>query len=238
MVSEISSGVVTCKVTMSKRLKHWLICLAIALASYGAVDLLGRFSNVQQLHLKSLDAHFIFRGTVKPSNIVLLLVDDKSLNTFPELSMFWHPYYAEAIRASAEAGAKALALDIAFAVPVAKWEPEHDSMLAAAVSEASEKMPVVCGYVPGVMTKRPDWSVPINMIASALQLSAYVNLTTDADDFIRRQELIEPALDGAASGDLLPRSLALRLAEEYLGADDRLENAGRMLRARRVPTAR
>ena len=29
---------------------------------------------------------------------VLVVADDKALNTFSELQAFWHPYYAQAIR--------------------------------------------------------------------------------------------------------------------------------------------
>src|SRR4051812_3241714 len=215
---------------MSKKLKCWLISLIVAAFSASAVAFLGRFGQVHQLHLKALDAHFIFRGEVPTSKIILILMDDKTMNTFPELQLFWHPYYAEAIRAAADAGAKAMALDVAFGVPVAKWEPENDQIMAAAVQETSARMPVVCGYVPGGMTKGPDWSVPTNMNAWALGLGAFPNLTVDPDDFVRRQELIEPYPEGVGpntpGADPLPRSLSLRLAEKYLGSDAVLDARG------------
>ena len=79
------------------------------------------------------------------SNIVLLVADQKTLDTFPELRVFWHKHYADAIRAAGEAGAKVIGLDLAFGVPVDKWEPDYDRLLGEAVS--TSPVPVVCSYV-------------------------------------------------------------------------------------------
>ena len=54
------------------------------------------------------------------SNIVLLLADQKTLDTFPELRLFWHQHYANVIRAAGQAGAKVIGLDLAFGIPVDK----------------------------------------------------------------------------------------------------------------------
>ena len=82
-------------------------------------------------------------------------------------------------------------------------------MLAEAVVEASSRMPVVCGYVPGANLRQQEWPVPINMMAAALGLSAYANLTVDADDFVRRQELTEAP--GKNPDDPVARSLAMHV---------------------------
>jgi adenylate cyclase len=203
--------------------KYRLICLAIAVFSAGATMLLGRLHFFQILHLKAQDAHFLVRGRAPAPRIVLLVIDQKSLDTIPDLMLFWHPYYAAAIRAAADSGAKVLGLDVTFAIPVTKWEPNHDQILAEAVSEAAARMPVVCGYVPSAMQKQRDWPVPVNMIAAALGLAAFTNLTVDPDDFVRRQALMEVPEPGSQEPPL--RSLALRMAEKYLGTEARFERS-------------
>src|SRR5205814_1800037 len=139
----------------------------------------------QSFRLKALDFHFLLRPSRPAKNIVLLAIDQKSLDTLPEPYLFWHRYYAEAIRAAAAGGAKVLGLDVTFMIPVQTWEPTYDQILAGAVSETSPVMPAICGYVPSAMQKQQDWPVPVNMAASALGLFGFVNLTVDADDFVR-----------------------------------------------------
>jgi len=216
---------------MTISVRRWLSSTGIAIGSVGLTVLLSFSSFLQAIQLKTLDLHFLLRGAKPASGITLLVIDEKSLNTFPELMLFWHPYYAEAIRAAAGAGAKVFGLDVAFGIPVTKWEPDHDSMLADAVASTAAQMPVICGYVPSLGAKQKEWPVPINMIASALQLSAYSNLTVDADDFVRRQELFEQP-----SGAEPPaRSFAMRLAEKLAGADAVFSPAGVTLNGVPIP---
>jgi adenylate cyclase len=225
-------GVVKCNNTMRRRIRRWATLAVIAVAGVLGAHLAASIRFIHQIHLKALDTHFAIRGQMPTSDIVIIAMDEKSLNTFPELQLFWHPYYAEAIRASAEAGARVFGLDIAFGVPVTRWEPDNDSTLAEAVSTAAPVMPVVCGYVPAMVAKQKDWPVPINMIAAALGLSAYANLTADSDDFVRRQELIEAR--GSAEGPLA-RSFALRMAEKYSGTDAQFSDGILTLGAHRIP---
>jgi hypothetical protein len=75
--------------------------------------------------------------------VVIIAVDQKSLNTFKELLMFWHPYFAEAMKAAADGGAKVMGLDWQFTVDIRDYEPDHDQMLAQAYIETIQKMPIV-----------------------------------------------------------------------------------------------
>src|SRR2546422_4358517 len=201
---------------MHQKWSRWGIAAAIVIACAISTRLLSDIPFFQILNLKALDAQFVLRGKQPTSNIVLLVADQKALDTFHELRMFWHPYYTETIKAAGEAGAKVIGLDLAFGVPVDKWEPDHDRMLAEAVS--TSPVPVVCGYVSSLNTNQDTLPVPINMMAAALGLSAYANLTADPDDFVRRQELLEAPSPNPA--ELPPaRGLALRVAEKFLGQD-------------------
>src|SRR5271154_5338558 len=118
---------------MRKRWRRWAICASIAAGSVAGARLLSHFRFFELLNLKSLDAQFVLRGQLPPSNIMLVLADQEALDTFPELRMFWHPYYAAAIRAAGEGGAKVIGLDVAFGVPVEKYEPDYDRILGEAV---------------------------------------------------------------------------------------------------------
>ncbi|MEZ5398466.1 MAG: adenylate/guanylate cyclase domain-containing protein [Bryobacteraceae bacterium] len=206
-----------------------LVFAGLALASTAAALLVARQAFFQTIELKASDASFVLRGPISTGNVILVTADRKALETFPELLLFWHPYYAQTIRAAAAAGAKLIGLDVAFAAPVEKWEPGLDGMLVEAVTTAG--IPVVCGYVPALAAKQQEWPVPINMTAAALGLSGYANLTVDRDDFVRNQELI-----AAPGGDEPPaRSFALRLAEKYIGRDARFENGALVLAGQRIP---
>jgi adenylate cyclase len=195
--------------------------------------MLARARFLQLAELKASDRHFQLRGRVPTSQIILLVMDQKSLDAFPELLAFWHPYYAEAIHAAKTGGAKVLGLDVSFGVPVAKWQPENDQILAEAVSSTASEMPVICGYVPAMLSKQRDWPVPVNLIASALGLSAYSNLTVDSDDFVRSQELLE----GRSSDPSQPvaRSMALRVAEKFLASEAEFDGSRLSLAGHPIP---
>ncbi len=206
---------------MKRRWQHWAVCASIAIGSAAGALLLSSFRFFQLLNLKALDAHFVLRGRQPVSNIVLVVADQKALDTFPELQMFWHPYYADAIRAAGDAGANVIGLDHAFGVPVDKWEPDYDRMLGEAV--IASPVPVVCGYVSSFNTNQKQLAVQFNMLAASLGLAGFANLTADPDDFVRSQELIEAA--SASPNDPPPaRSFAFRVVEKYLGADAEFQN--------------
>ncbi len=214
--------------------RRWLIVAAIAFGASLVTHLAGKVRFFQLVHLKAQDTQFVVRGKLPTPDIVLIVVDDKSLEHFKELEIFWHPYYATAIKAAAEGGAKVFGLDKFFAITVTQWEKEHDQMMAEAIITTAPTMPVICGYVPSMMAKQKDWPVPINMIAGSLGQSAFANLTADPDDFIRVQELIESPPTNPQ--DPPPaRGLALRVAEKYLGADVVFDNGKLMLAGKEIP---
>lgn len=219
---------------MSKKWTGGLVLAAITILGTIGASLLSQTGLFRTVELKFSDLHFLLRGTTAPpANIVLVTIDKKALETFPELLVFWHPYYAQAISAIAGAGAKVIGLDVAFGVPVSKWEPANDAALTEAVMTAASSAPVVCVYVSALAGRQTEWPVPLNMAVSALGLSAYANLTVDSDDFVRRQELIEAPGAGDAP---LARSFALRLAEKFLGEDAKFEGGELRVKNLHIPT--
>jgi class 3 adenylate cyclase/CHASE2 domain-containing sensor protein len=219
----------------SRRLTHALVWCIITLFAAGATQLLSTSRLFQLLSLKAYDAHFVLRGKTATEGIVLIGADEKALNTFPELEALWHPYYAQAIRGAELGGAKVVAMDVAFGIPVEKWAPGNDRVLADAVTAA--RIPVVIGFIPNLLAKQKDWPIPVNMIASALGLSGYANLTVDADEFVRRQELLEAAPDGAATDAPPAKSFALKIAEKALGQEAVLSGGRLTLGGKVIPTS-
>jgi adenylate cyclase len=223
---------------MTKKWRHWALCAALAIGSALGASLLSSVRFFQILNLKAYDAHFVVRDFLgqRPviSNVVLLLADQKTLDTFPELRLFWHQHYANVIRAAGQAGAKVIGLDLAFGVPVEKYEPDYDRLLGEAVS--TSPVPVVCAYATEINTNPEAQSIPINMMSAALGLAGFANLTSDSDDFVRRQELMEaPSLNAA---DPPPaHSLALRIAEKYAGSDAEWQNGKLVFQGHTIPIA-
>jgi adenylate cyclase len=212
---------------MRRRWRHFAICAVIAVVSAVTARLLSELRFFELLNLKSLDLQFVLRGKRPVSEIVLITADDKALKSFPELRILWHPYYAQAIHAAAAAGAKVIGLDLAFGASVEKYEPGYDQLMAEAV--LTSPVPVVVGYVPPANTNQRTDPIPVNIAAAALGLAGYANLTTDDDEFVRRQELIENAPSNAA------RSLAMRVVEKFLGTDLEVSGDHVTLAGREVP---
>jgi len=221
---------------MKRKWRHWALCILLALGSTAAAWSLSGLRFFQILNLKADDAHFVFRsflvGPPTISNIVLLVEDQKTFDTFSEPRLFWHKHYSVVIQAASEAGAKVIGLDHAFGIPVDKWEPDYDRLIGESIS--GSPAPVIYGYVTELNTNQSAQLLPINIITAGLGLGAFANLTADADDFVRRQELFEAPSKNAA--DPPPaRSFALRIAEKYLGVDSQIEGGKLMLGKSAVP---
>src|SRR5215472_6172390 len=203
---------------MGKQWRHWAICALIVAISVVAARRSDNVRFFHLIHLKTLDLHFKLRGDQTVFNIVLVLEDQKAIDNFKDPTMYWHPHYADAIKAAAAGGAKVVGFDHAFGVTVEKFGnycPNCDAELAEAVSSAP--MPVICAYAPELITNQSTDPVPINIIAAALDLAGYPNITDDDDGEVRHQEIME-APDPKNPAAPLARSLGLRVAEKYLGA--------------------
>ena len=221
---------------MKRNWKRAAICAAIALASVLVTVSLGHIRFFQLLSLKAQDAHFVLRGKMPTKDIVLIEMDEKTNDKFPEPQIFWQLHYADAIQGAAGAGAKVMVVDNAFLIPVRQWEPDHDSALAAAYVAASQKMPVVLAFVPSEADQKdPAFAVPVNMLASTFGTAAMPNLTADPDDFVRKQVLIEAPQAGAPP-ESLKRSMSLLAAEKFLGVSASVRNGRVYLGNREIPT--
>ena len=227
---------------MNQRLKKAVAVAAIAIASVAATVGLSNFRFFQLLKLKAQDVHFVFRGTEPVNDVVIIGVDDDTLSKFPEPTFFWQKYYADAMLAAADNGARVFVLDVFFGIPSGPWEkdnpPHLDSDLAEAYGAASQKMPIVCAYVPEAMTSQDQaaFAVPLNMMAGMTGMEAFANLTDDIDAFVRTQELIEAPPTKADPDRPLVRGEALRAAEKFLNVDATFRDGQLYLGNRLIPT--
>ena len=108
---------------MKKKWRHWALCAVLAVGSALGASLLSDIRFFQILNLKAYDAHFVVRDFLRGAATGHLQHRPadwpirKPMDTFPELRVFWHQHYANAIRAAGQAGAKVIGLDLAFGVP-------------------------------------------------------------------------------------------------------------------------
>lgn len=219
---------------LSRKQKRLAALTLIVLLSVAGTVSAANTRLFQLVQLKFQDLHFLVRGRLPVEDIVLVTIDPKTLGKYKELLVFWHKYYARAMEAAARGGAKVMGLDVAFVVPVDEtYHVDNDSRLAAALVATAPTMPVVIGYVPEAMQKQQEWPVPVNMIANALGLAGYANLTVDEDDFVRTQELTEEPAPGAE--ELGARSLAMRVAEKFRGEDARWQGRDLVWQGRTIP---
>jgi adenylate cyclase len=227
---------------MSQRLKKAAAIAAIAIASVAATIGLSQLRFFQLLNLKAQDVHFVLRGTLPVKDIVIIGVDDDTLSRFPEPTFFWQKYYADAMLAAADNGAKVFVLDVFFGIPSGPYEkdnpPHLDNDLAEAYGTASQKMPIVCAYVPEAMASQDQaaFAVPLNMMAGMTGMAAFANLTDDSDAFVRTQELIEAPATKTDPDRPLIRGEALRAAEKFLGVDATVRDGQLYLGNRLIPT--
>ena len=235
-----SESVVICKVSMQRKVRCRITCALIAMGCTLATCSLSNVRFFRILNLKAYDTLFIlrqhFRGPQSTDSIILLTADKKAMASFPELRKFWHRHYAEAVSAAAQGGAKVIGLDLAFGERIDDWDPGADELLAMVIANAPTH--VVVGVLSdGRTSSERAEVVPANLVAAAQGQMAYANQTIDDDDFARRQQLME--LPSRKSGDPPPvRSLALRVVENYVGMEVRLQNGQMTLNGEAIPIDR
>ena len=226
---------------MSPRVKKASVLAAIAVASTAATIGLGQFRFFELLKLKAQDVHFVLRGPQPVKDIVIIGIDNATLEHLLKPSLYWHDYYADAMTAAAGAGAKAFVLDVTFAIPVGDYEkdntPHLDCDLAGAFRAASQTMPVICAFVPEAEGAQREalGAVALNMAAGSMGLAAMANLTDDPDAFVRKQVLIEKPDKNADPSIPLTRSMALLAAEKFLGTEAQFKGNDLYLGNRRLP---
>jgi len=200
---------------------HRLPVLAgLALASAAVVLLLDLGLILRPLELKAYDGLFFFRerfslAAPRPDPpVVLVEIDDETFGdrTFHIPQTLWHRYFSEVIIGLADAGARVIGLD--FVLPQVLFDelvPDYSrTWLRTLVYARSKAAPVVTGLVQTANRRIAPQSRYLQVLGND-HLGLF-NLTTDADDFIRRQRLYFPSADDSRKGLY---SVSFLLAQAY-----------------------
>ncbi len=165
---------------------------------------------IEHAELKLIDMRFVLRSAENApaihEDIVIVTIDDAS---FRELDIRWpwpRTLLAEAIETIAEAGARVIAVDIAFS----EKSRNHDEDVAfkKALSTAdSVVLPSKFEVSRLQEAEQLFFNRPLEMFRNAAD--GYVNLTQDPDGFVRRIVLFQPF------GEELHYPFFARILEEY-----------------------
>ena len=93
-----------------------LIAVLIIVGSVFFTRFLNVLPLVESMQLKAIDSFFKLRGPVQPpdTSIVIVAIDDNSLNSLGEKWPFPGRYYGRLVRNLSKAGARAIIFDIEF----------------------------------------------------------------------------------------------------------------------------
>jgi class 3 adenylate cyclase len=178
--------------------------LAAALLVWG-IDGAGYLAFVQDKAYDGLfvaSARFISPPARPESPVALVAVDDATFEnpTFHIPQTLWHNFFGAVIQALADGGAKAVGFD--FLLPRALFDdlaPNYSRRWLTTIVYAQRKgAPVITGLV-----QLPDRQITpearyLQILGS--QNVGLFNLTTDPDDFIRRQRVFFPSGSDPAKG--------------------------------------
>jgi len=148
----------------------------------------------ESIQLKTLNSFFKQRGPIQPpdSSIVIVAIDDQSLNSLPAKWPFPGSYYGRLVRNLNRAGAKVIVFDVEFIESNAN-SPEEDFDFADAIKQAGNV--ILAGKVLYEKSKfgsqighviRPNAWFLENAVSWGI-----VNSIEDSDGFLRRYFLFQ-----------------------------------------------
>ncbi len=172
---------------------------------------------------RTYDLRFRFRGPL-PSlpdiPITIVAVDEETFDQIPDPMLLWHRHFARVIDGLAKADVGVVGVDFILA-DITRFDPEGQQSLSQALLEAgSRSVPVVLAYrVRESGVEQPPEAVRLAALAVGHPL-AFINLTSDSDDFVRRQEIEAPAEGGETES-----SFALAIADAFAKKHSRVRQA-------------
>lgn len=154
----------------------------------------------QGLELRAYDLRFRLREPLPPPEtpeIVLLTLDDASFDRIEKPLILWQGEFGRVFKGLAAGGARAVGLDLLLP-DVSNLDPEgQQELVEALLTVPADGLGVVLAY--RVSEGTSDQPPTLLAMAAGEQGFGYVNLTSDPDDFVRRQELWAAGEDGAYS---------------------------------------
>jgi len=169
-----------------KKLKFFIIPFII----FVVLRILSVTSFWQNIEHKSKDRFFLMRGTREISDgIVIIEVGDDTFNTLNERWPFSRNYHAHLIENLEKAGAKQIIFDIEF---TEKTNQVSDELLAQAAGKY--KNIILAGKLIKTIyanSTREQLLAPIDLITQRGVEWGTVNISADADGFVRNYELFQ-----------------------------------------------
>jgi adenylate cyclase len=161
--------------------------------------------------LRAYDIRFALRGALPASSpITILAVDDRSLAAIPRPVMLWHGEFARVFEAMVPANPAAVGVDFIFS-DIALFDPDGQRALSGALIGAGDAgIPMVFAYQVRAHGADPIPAAIQYAVLGVGHALGFANLTTDPDDFVRRQQLT-----GAGTANVSQPSFALALATAY-----------------------
>ncbi len=202
--------------SLPKRKKRFVNGLFIAVAIALAFCLISHFNLFHGIHLQSSD--FLYRATDSipeagpDNNIVIVAIDDKSLDQLGRFSSWPRAYHARLINVLAETGARVIVFDILFSEP----SPD-DEQLQASIKQAGNVILPIAGtletYQPamtGEATALARVIKPLKSFEESALAVGHANVIPDEDGIVRRVPLLIP------SNEHYEPALALTAIAKYL----------------------
>ncbi len=202
-------------------IRRAVLPVTIAFASAGIAFLLSigiptEIPFLRTAQLRTIDQRFEYRGPLHikdTSKVVIVAIDEPSLEALPISYPFPRRYYARAIQNLYDAGAKAVGIDIV--MDDSSHNRADDSLFAAAV--ADHRQVVLAGRVPRDYTQKYKILMSENYFSNIFVRSGssvgIVNVLNDPDGVCRRYM---PIIDtGTEQFGLVP-SFGLALVSRYL----------------------
>lgn len=197
---------------MSRQVRNLLLYIVVAIGATILGWSFAKGSIGTQLELRLYDYRFRLKKLFPdppPAPITILAIDEASLRGIPEPMMLWDRHFAEILNYLVEGQASVVGIDFAFSA-IEQWDPAGQRALAEALINAASRLPVVLAYTARLQGP-PEFPDTIRMAATAVgHTFGYANLTTDPDDFIRRQAILQ--IDDEKT---MQPSLALAVARAF-----------------------
>jgi adenylate cyclase len=175
---------------MKKWRSIFVLCIGV-----GAALLLSIHPWADSLNLHVYD--FLLANTTVSStsdDVVVIGIDDQSLQRFDEPLVLWHKYLAQVINGAADSNAKGIALDIIPTISLDKLAPELDQQLIYSIRHANNSgTPVYLGFRTGENKIMPHRK----FLLSAGGLG-FLNFYPDKDGKIRKQTALLISKDNYA----------------------------------------
>ena len=166
-----------------------VIFLSIILAR-----ILSSYPLFESMHLKTVNSFFKQRGPILPADtsVVIIAIDDQSLNNLPAKWPFPGSYYGRLVRNLNKAGAKVIVFDVEF-IETNADKPDEDFDFADAINEADNV--ILAGkifYEKGKYGNQVGHVIRPNAWLLEHALSwGIVNSIEDSDGFLRRYFLFQ-----------------------------------------------